>query len=139
MYLKHEERDCSRFENRIPILFSSCNSEKYHEARIYNSSSSGIYFKSDIPIRPGTEIYVKKKDPTHFSGSDLCRAEVVWCDEIDDDNVFYPFGMGARYCFPDDYWEWILGNKFVRRKYRVIQGGKILGKFKRLKKWEKRA
>jgi len=120
MYPQFEQRECSRFDNESPIVFSKSNAEKYNEARIYNSSSSGIYFESDIPIRPGTEIYVKNNNSTSFSGSDLCHLEVVWCEEIHDAVVFYRFGIGARYRFPVDY------SKFVRRKLRVIQGGKSL-------------
>ena len=131
MYPKYQERECSRFENEIPIVFSNCNSEKYNEARIYNRSSSGIYFESDISIRPGTEIYVKKNNSTRFSGSDICHVEVVWCEEIHDAAIFSRFGIGARYCFPDDYWRWISEAKFVHRNLRVIRGGKILSKFKR--------
>ena len=134
MYPKHEEREFLRSENKTPILITDCNLEKYKEARIYNTSCSGIYFKSNTPIRPGTEVYVKKKDSTHFSGPDLCHVEVVWCEEIHDAAFFSRFGIGARYCFPDEYWRWISEAKFVRRNLRVIQGGKILGKFKRLKK-----
>ena len=134
MYPKQEGRECSRFENKIPIVISNCNLEKYNEARMYNSSSSGIYFESNLSIRPGTEIYVKNKNSTRFSGYDLCHVEVVWCEEIHDAVVFYRFGIGARYCFPDDYWRWISEAKFVHRKFKVVQGGKILGKFKRLKK-----
>ena len=138
MHPKHEERECLRFENKIPIFICDCNLEKSREARIYNSSSSGIYFESDIPIRPGTEIFVKKNDLTRFSGSDLCHVEVVWCKEINYADVFSRFGIGSRYCFPDDYWRWISEAKFVRRNLRVIKGGKILGKFKRLKKSKNR-
>lgn len=118
MYPKFEQRECSRIENEIPIIFSNCNAEKYNEARIYNSSGGGIYFESDFPIRPGTEIYVKNNNSTTSSGSDLCRAEVIWCEEIHDAVVFYRFGIGARYCFPVD------SSKFIRRGLRVIQGGK---------------
>ena len=120
MYPKYEQRERSRFENEIPIVFSNCNADKYNEARIYNRSSSGIYFESDIPIRPGTEIYIKNNNSTGFSGSNLCHVEVVWCEEIHDAVVLYRFGIGARYCFPVDY------SKFVRPKLRVIQGGKSL-------------
>jgi hypothetical protein len=120
MSLKFEQRACSRFENEIPIVFRNCKSKKLHEARIYNSGSSGIYFESDIPIRPGTEVYVKYNHSTRFSGLDLCHVEVRWCEEIHDAVVFYRFGMGARYCLPVDY------SKFVRQKLRVIQGGKRL-------------
>jgi hypothetical protein len=119
MYPKFEQRECSRFENEIPIVFNNGNAKKYNEARIFNNSSSGIYFESDIPIRPGTKIYVKNNS-TRFSGSDLCHVEVVWCEEIHEAVVFYRFGIGARYCFPVDY------SKFVRRKFRVIRGGKSL-------------
>ena len=118
MYPKCEERECSRFENEIPIVFSNCIGQKYNEARIYNRSSSGIYFESNIPIQPGTEIYVKNNNSNSVSGLDLCHIEVVWCEEIHDAVVFYRFGIGARYCFPVDY------SKFVRRKLRVIRGGK---------------
>jgi hypothetical protein len=117
---KFEQRACSRFENEIPIVFYNCNSKTHHEARIYNNSSSGIYFESDIPIRSGTEIYFKHNYSTRFSGLDLCHIEVRWCEEIHDAVVFYRFGMGARYCLPVDY------SIFVRRRLRVIQGGKRL-------------
>ena len=133
MRSKHEEREFSRSENKTPIAICDCNFKKYKEAKIHNSSCSGIYFESGIPIRPGTEIVVKKNSSTCFSGPDLCHVEVVWCEEIHDAAFFYRFGIGARYCFPDDYWKWISEAKFVRRNLRVIKGGKILGKFKRLK------
>jgi len=118
MYSKSEQRECFRIENEIPIIIRKYNAGKYNEARIYNSSSGGIYFESDFPIRAGTEIYVKNNNSTTSSGSDLCRAEVIWCEEIHDAVVFYRFGIGAKYCFPVDY------SKFIRRKFRVIQGGK---------------
>ena len=134
MYPKFEQRECSRFANEIPIVFNNCNAKKYNVARLYNSSSSGIYFESDIPIRPGTKIYVKNSNSNSFSGLDFCHVEVVWCEEIHDAAFFSRFGIGARYCFPDEYWRWISEAKFVNRNLRVIQGGKILGKFKRVKK-----
>ncbi|MDY6793009.1 MAG: hypothetical protein SWH54_17225 [Thermodesulfobacteriota bacterium] len=136
MYKKLEEREYSRFKNIMPIVISDCNFEQYKEAKIYNSSSSGIYFESDVPIRPGTEICVKNNNATRFSGSDICHVKVIWCERIQDSHVFYRFGIGARYCFPDDYWRWISQAKFVRRNLKVIQGGKALGKLKRLKKWK---
>ena len=136
MYTKHEEREYSRFKNIIPIVISDCNFEQYKEARIYNSSSSGIYFESDIPIRPGTEICVKNNNSTRLFGSGICHVKVIWCEEIHDASVFKRFGIGARYCFPDDYWRWISEAKFVNRNLRVIQGGKVLGRFKRQKKWK---
>jgi len=120
MYPKFEQRECSRFANEIPIVFNNCNAKKYNVARLYNSSSSGIYFESDIPIRPGTKIYVKNSNSNSFSGLDLCHVEVAWCEEIHDAVVFYRFGIGARYCFS------VESSKFVRRKFRVIQGGKSL-------------
>ena len=132
MRSKYEEREFPRSENKTPILICDCNFEKYKEAKIYNSSCSGIYFESGIPIKPGTEIVVKKYDSTHFSGS-VCHVEVVWCEEIHDKAFFYRFGIGARYCFCDEYWEWISDAKFVHRNLKVIQGGKFFGKFKRLK------
>ena len=120
MYPKFEQRECSRFANKIPIVFNNCNAKKYNVARIYNSSTSGIYFESDIPIRPGTKIYVKNYNSNSFSGLDFCHLEVVWCEEIHDAVVFYRFGIGARYCFP------VVSSKFVGPKLRVIQGGKSL-------------
>ena len=138
MYPKFEQRECSRFANEIPIVFNNCNAKKYNVAKIYNCSSSGIYFESDIPIQPGAEICVKKNNSTPLSGSNLCHVEVVWCEEIYDATVFYRFGIGAKYIFPDDYWRWISEAKFVHRNLRLIQGGKLLGKFKRLKKWKNR-
>ena len=120
MYPKFEQRECSRFANEIPIVFNNCNAKKYNVAKIYNCSSSGIYFESDIPIRPGTKIYVKNYNSNSFSGLDFCHLEIVWCEEIHDAVVFYRFGIGARYCFP------VESSKFVGPKLRVIQGGKSL-------------
>lgn len=120
MYTKIEQRRCSRFENEIPIVFNTLNEEKANEARIYNTSSSGIYFESDTPIRPGTEIYIKHIGSTPLAGLDFCHVKVVRCEEIHDAVVLYRFGMGARYCFPVD------DSNLVRPKLRVIQGGKSL-------------
>jgi len=119
MYPKFEQRGCLRFENEIPIVLHSYNAKKHHKARIYNRTSSGIYFESDIPINPGAEIYININHSTLFSGSDHC-VKVVWCKEIHEAVVFYRFGMGARYCSP------VENSKFVSPKLRVIQGGKSL-------------
>ncbi len=120
MYPKFEQRECSRFDNEIPIVFNNCNAKKVNEARIYNSSSSGIYFESDIPIHPGTEIYIKNIYSTRLASLDFCHVKIVRCEEIHDAVVLYRFGMGARYCFPVD------DSKFVRPKLTVIRGGKSL-------------
>ena len=118
-YPKFEQRECSRFANEIPIVFNNCNAKKYNVARIY-TSSSGIYFESDIPIRPGTKIYVKNYNSNSFSCLDFCHLEIVWCEEIHDAVVFFRFGIGAIYCFS------VESSKFVGPKLRVIQGGKSL-------------
>ena len=120
MYPKFEQRGCLRFENEIPIVFNNSRGKKYNKARIYNRSCSGIYFESDIPIRPGTEIDIESNDSTRVSVLDLYRVKVVWCEEIHDAVVFYRFGMGARYCSTVDY------SISVRPELRVIQGGKSL-------------
>ena len=121
MYPKFEQRRCSRFENEIPIVFNNGKGKNYNKARIYNRSSSGIYFESDIPIHPGTEIDIKNIHSTRFSVLNLYyRVKVVWCEEIHDAVVFYRFGMGARYCSPVDSF------RFACPEFRVIQGGKSL-------------
>ncbi|MBT8358597.1 MAG: hypothetical protein KJO61_12615, partial [Deltaproteobacteria bacterium] len=95
-----------------------------------------VYIESEFPIQPGTEIVVKKSNSTCFSNPDICHVKVAWCEEIHDANFFYRFGIGARYCFSDDYWKWISEAKFSQRNLTVIQGGKMLGKFRRLKKYK---
>ena len=64
---------------------------------MHNESRNGLYFVSLSGFQPGKFIKIKFDEPSPVLTRDSCRAQVVWSQEIDD-NSFYGYGTGVRYC-----------------------------------------
>ena len=92
-----EYRKCERLKHSSIIIIEEEPVANAFFGLIHNKSRNGIYFVSLSGLRPGSFINIKFEDPSPFSTEDSCRAKVVWSKEIDD-NSFYGYGTGVKYC-----------------------------------------
>ena len=107
MITKAEKRAYGRNSFNADVLFSYFNREHSYSAQIMNLGTSGMCFKSSIPLKPGATvcIYLKKIHP-EASGTDFCEglrsvtlADVKWCSEVPGDEVPH-FEVGVKYFAP---------------------------------------
>lgn len=103
-----EKRACERHSYTASIAFSYFNKEHCFEAQTLNHSAGGMCFKSNFFLQPGATVYIRvKKFHPNNSCTGLCHglrsvtlAEVKWCDEELDTDVF-SYGVGVKYYEPD--------------------------------------
>ena len=90
-----EKRNGKRFKLERPIVYIYRNTDKFFNADMLNYSVKGICFRSDYPIKSGTQIYVMTEDkPINDSTNNTLEAffaETVWCK-----NSNGYFTIGAR-------------------------------------------
>ena len=103
-----EKRTCERHSYTASIAFSYFNKEHCFEVQTLNHCAEGMCFKSNLFLQPGATVYIRvKKFHPHNSCTGLCHglrsvtlAEVKWCDEEPDANVF-SYWVGVKYYEPD--------------------------------------
>ncbi len=93
MNLYDHQRHYERLGNNSPVLWAYFNTSEYHPSRLTNCGQEGLSFKSDICLKPGTNIFVKLD-------LGIKPAEVRWCKESDDSESFE---IGVRYHGLYDY------------------------------------
>ena len=102
-----EKRDFGRFDYEAPITYAYQDSDCFFRGKTANHSEDGMFFESDVPLRPGAPIYIRVDS---FSAavihSEVCcckgirtlsRAEVRWCRHVLNASD-YIFGVGLKYC-----------------------------------------
>jgi len=112
-----EKRDCARFSHEAPVIIEECGTGLYYEARMYNYSLQGMYFESDLALRPGTRVNLWFSDLPEDSLPDISSAEVRWNEEITGAVVLYSYGTGIKYSRP-------VRHKDFPRQFRIIDGGR---------------
>ena len=93
MNITDEKRHHDRLGDNCPVLWAYFNTSEYHPSRLMNHGQEGLSFKSDMCLKPGTNIFVKLH-------RNIKPAEVRWCRESTDDEVFE---IGVRYHGLYDY------------------------------------
>jgi hypothetical protein len=53
-----DQRASKRFAFEAAIIIEKCDSRTYTYGRMYNYSSGGIYFESDVAFQPGTQVQI---------------------------------------------------------------------------------
>ena len=71
---------------QVPILYGRCDCESYRKAVMINSCRDGMYFESDKPTRPQSDLFIKisANRPKGLSGEEYkaFRAKVKWCSPL---------------------------------------------------------
>ena len=111
-----DQRASKRFAHEAAIIIEKCNSATYTHGRMYNYSSGGIYFESDIGFQPGTHVQIDIENPVDGLNSGHLFGEVKWCEEIAAAVVLYDYGIGVKFDRPMD-------RSAYNEKLNVIQGG----------------
>jgi len=104
-----EKRANQRCRHEAIVTCAYFNSDRFYRAKTTNHSRGGIYFESDFPLKPGSDIFVRVEKYTHnASVSKACccggirriaLAEVKWCEE-QPDNSDYDYRIGLKYHEP---------------------------------------
>ena len=90
-----EKRNDKRSSKSIPIMLEY-KTGSYCSAVMQNYSSGGMYLETDCSPDTGTKIYIGiEKSPYELCPA-VYSARVVWCDEIQDDEAIYLYGMGVK-------------------------------------------
>ena len=117
MHPRLEKGDKARSSRQTPIIIENEKIGRVFRGTISKFSRHGLYFESDYPLQTGTLIKLRSTY-LRASSSGFFLAEVKSCEKISDPLVLLQYGINARFFGDADY------KKFVRRGFRVIQGGK---------------
>ncbi len=93
------QRNFARHYFEFPIMFADYNSKTFFDAKMYNSSTDGMYFESTYYLQPGFDIHIKK--PNKMPDLDYApeayktvQAKVMWCKEVElSDSSKYGIGV----------------------------------------------
>ena len=90
-------RKSLRFEHKSTVMLSDEHSEYFSYAQMFNFSSGGLFFKSDIAYKQGTKIQIQFDNPPFQSGPKTLRSVVRWCRELTDFDSDYYYGIGVKF------------------------------------------
>ena len=99
-----DRRSYKRINLKFSITFTDWSSNNFHNATTRNCGLGGISFKTDIALKPGTDILIKSDGHRNENGSyyqlgSHSRAVVIWCKEnLDVDS--YGYVVGAQFYEP---------------------------------------
>jgi hypothetical protein len=94
-----EHRTAVRFAHRSPIVLEQNQIGILHEARMFNYSSSGLYFESDFYLVPGTEIFIGLKHSPFRSGPgvyECYRSVIRWRKYLEHSGFDYGYGVEVK-------------------------------------------
>jgi hypothetical protein len=111
-----DQRASQRFVHEAAVIIENLDTATYTYGRMYNYSTGGLYFESDIAFQPGTKVQFGLEKPDSFPGTDHLVASVKWCKEITAAVVLYDYGIGVEF---DRLTSLAAGNG----KFKVIEGG----------------
>jgi len=112
-----DQRASRRFAHEAAIIIEKCDSRTYYtHGRMYNYSSGGIYFESDVAFQPGTQVQIDIENPSDDFSSGHLFGEVKWCEEIAAAVVLYDYGIGVEF-------DRSMDRSANNEKLKVIRGG----------------
>jgi hypothetical protein len=103
----NENRTFDRYHRVASITCAYFNTDKYFSAKMYNYSEGGLYFESECPFKPGSDILIrveKSAAGTYPAALNegyrtITIGEVKWCMEIPCAESGR-YGVGIKYCEP---------------------------------------
>jgi len=93
-----ERRSRARLAEVLPISVRQAADSLNIPGRVFNHSATGIYFETNTPLDPGSEVYIGMGLRAAGAAADFCcrAALIVWCRELSED-AQYPYGCGASF------------------------------------------
>jgi hypothetical protein len=111
-----DQRASQRFAYEAAIIIEKCACRTYTHGRMYNYSSGGIYFESDVAFQPGTQVQIDIENPGDGLHAGHLLGEVKWCQEIAAAVVLYDYGIGVEF-------DRSMDRSAYNETLKVIQGG----------------
>lgn len=76
--------------------------DRFHDARMYNYSRRGIYFRSAEKLKIGQEIYIRIYDENmdDYEDNDLYTGYVRWSEDLGTSQPGGQYGYGVQYAEP---------------------------------------
>ena len=91
-----ERRHKTRFPHEVPVTLENEEIGLLHGVRMYNYSSTGIYFETNFYLQPGTDLYIGIKSSPFVNDSDVyeCyRAVIKWRKFLEESSFDYGYGL----------------------------------------------
>jgi hypothetical protein len=73
------------------------HSDYFSYAQMFNISSGGLYFESDVALKRETKIQIQFDNPPFRSGPKTLSSVVRWCRELTDYDSDYNYGIGVKF------------------------------------------
>lgn len=90
-------RQSIRFDHKSTIMIAEKHSGYFSYAQMFNISSGGLYFESDIAFKQGTRIQIQFDRPPFQSGPRTLGSVVRWCRKLTDFDSEYYYGIGVKF------------------------------------------
>ena len=97
-YFGTEFRKSRRFKQEATGIVEVPNSGYVIYAHMQNLSKGGMYFETEVAIKPGTKITVKFDKPIFHAASKIYTSIVRWCKGLADDRgIINTYGFGVKF------------------------------------------
>ena len=97
-YFGTEFRKSKRYKQEAIAIVEVPNSGYVIYAQMQNLSKGGMYFETEVAIKPGTRITVKFDRPIFYTASKIYNSIVRWCKGLTDDRgIISTYGFGVKF------------------------------------------
>ncbi len=100
------QRSYDRYDYEAEVQYAYAGEEKYYDAKVYNYSNGGMYFKTQYPVAAGSKLYIKMKNyAPSGSGPEAYKSyygSARWYSRYAGSDTPY-YGVGIEYKEPVDY------------------------------------
>ena len=97
-YFGTEFRKSKRYRQEATAIVEVPNSGHLLYAQMQNLCKDGMYFETEIPIKPGTRITVKFDKPIFYTARKIYASSVRWCKGLaDDKGIINTYGFGVKF------------------------------------------
>ncbi|NNL75984.1 MAG: zinc-ribbon domain-containing protein [Desulfobacterales bacterium] len=97
-YFGTEFRKSKRYQQEATAILEVPYSGHLIYAQMQNHSKDGMYFETEVAIKPGTRVAIKFDRPVYRSASRRYTSIVRWCKGLSDDSgSIQQFGFGVKF------------------------------------------
>ena len=97
-YFGTEFRKSRRYQQEATAMLEVPYSGHLIYAQMLNHSKDGMYFETEVSIKPGTRVAIKFYRPIYRSASKKYTSIVRWCKGLSDDSgAIQNYGFGVKF------------------------------------------
>jgi hypothetical protein len=99
-----EFRNGTRYPLKATAILEIKASGYWIYAQMNNFSNDGMYFETEVALKPGTKIIIKFDKPIFPNASKRLTSIVRWCKGLADDRgTISSFGLGVKFIQPESF------------------------------------